>query len=85
MTDRPKRGGRRQPPGGRPPKGNVKLACYVKPETLKEIDKEADRYSMTRGEIVERWGMMAGELHVSTHLDEQTQDCAPSDNPPAAS
>jgi hypothetical protein len=33
-----KRGGRRNPPGGAPVKGNVRLVCYIRPETRKLID-----------------------------------------------
>lgn len=50
MTDRPKRGGLREPPGGRPSKGNVRMVCYVPPSILEEIDKR--RGELTRGEFV---------------------------------
>lgn len=33
-------GGRRNPPGGAPTKGNTKLVCYVKPATLAAIETE---------------------------------------------
>lgn len=55
MTNRPKKvGGRREPPGGRPPKGNVRLVCYVQPETRKAIDEEAEREELTLGQVVDR-------------------------------
>lgn len=54
MTARKKTGGRRQPPGGRPPKGNSRLVCYVKPETRKAIEKEADRIGATLGEVIDQ-------------------------------
>lgn len=51
MTTRRKGpGGRREPPGGRPPKGNVKFYCYVDPGIVKTIDEE--RGALTRGEFV---------------------------------
>jgi len=48
-------GGRREPPGGRPPKGNIRLVCYVQPETRKAIDEEAKREGLTLGQVVDRW------------------------------
>ena len=55
MTDKRKRpGGRREPPGGRPPKGNIRLVCYVQPETRKLIDDEAAQSGETLGEVVDR-------------------------------
>lgn len=54
MANPKKPGGRREPPGGRPPKGNSRLVCYVQPETRKYIDGEADRLGMTLGEIVDQ-------------------------------
>lgn len=53
MTKKPKRGGRREPPGGRPTKGNVVLHCYVKPETVKKI-KEVQQSDETLGEVIDR-------------------------------
>lgn len=50
MTERKKPGGRREPPGGRPPKGNVKFYCYVQPGIAKTIDQE--RGTLTRGEFL---------------------------------
>lgn len=51
MTDRSKKiGGRRQPPGGRPPKGNVKFYCYVQPGIVETIDQE--RGALSRGEFL---------------------------------
>lgn len=50
MTDRRKPGGRRNPPGGRPPKGNVKFYCYVQPGIVETIDQE--RGTLTRGEFL---------------------------------
>lgn len=57
MADRPKKrvGGRREPPGGRPPKGNVRLVCYVQPETRKLIDGESERTGDTLGQVVDRF------------------------------
>ncbi len=54
MTTRKRPGGRREPPGGRPPKGNSRLVCYVKPETRSYIDSEAEKTGATLGEIVDR-------------------------------
>lgn len=55
-ADRPKkRGGRREPPGGAPVKGNVRLVCYVQPETRKLIDEEAERTGETLGQVVDRF------------------------------
>ena len=50
MTNRPKVGGRRQPPGGRPPKGNVKFYCYLQPAIVAAIDQE--RGELSRGEYI---------------------------------
>ena len=50
MSERPKLGGRREPPGGRPPKGNVKFYCYVQPRTVETIDRA--RGELTRGEFI---------------------------------
>jgi len=51
VTDRPKnRGGRREPPGGAPPKGNVKFYCYVQPWVVEEVDRA--RGEMTRGDFL---------------------------------
>lgn len=56
MTDRPKkkRGGRREPPGGAPVKGNARLVCYVRPGTRALIDQESARTGETLGEVVDR-------------------------------
>lgn len=55
MTDRPKRrGGRREPPGGAPVKGNVRLVCYVQPATRAVIDAEVARTGETLGQVVDR-------------------------------
>lgn len=54
MTHRPKRGGRREPPGGAPVKGNVRLVCYVRPETRQAIEEEAAKIGATFGEIVDQ-------------------------------
>lgn len=54
-TKRKGPGGRREPPGGRPPKGNIRLVCYVQPETRAAIDEEAEREGTTLGEVVDRW------------------------------
>lgn len=52
MTNQPKkRGGRREPPGGRPRKDNVRLVCYVAPHTYEEIEKS--RGALTRGEFID--------------------------------
>ena len=48
-------GGRREPPGGRPPKGNIRLVCYVQPKTRAAIDEEAERDGVTLGEVIDRW------------------------------
>lgn len=50
MTNRPKLGGRREPPGGRPPKGNVKFYCYLQPGIVETIDQA--RGALTRGEFI---------------------------------
>lgn len=50
MTTRRKPGGRREPPGGRPPKGNVKFYCYLQPGLVETIDQE--RGALTRGEFL---------------------------------
>lgn len=51
MTDTPKkRGGRRNPPGGRPRKDNVILHCHIPPFILAEIDEH--RGALTRGEYI---------------------------------
>lgn len=48
--DKPKKiGGRRQPPGGRPPKGNVKFYLYLPPDAVEQFDSE--RGELTRGEF----------------------------------
>ncbi len=49
MTNRPKLGGRREPPGGRPPKGNVKFYLYLPPGAVEQFDNE--RGELTRGEF----------------------------------
>lgn len=54
-AERPrKRGGRREPPGGAPVKGNVRLVCYVQPHTRAEIDKIAEQEGLTLGQVVDR-------------------------------
>jgi hypothetical protein len=50
MTMQSKRGGRRDPPGGRPPKGNERFVCYIPPYIIEEIDKS--RGTLTRGEFI---------------------------------
>lgn len=50
MTDKPKRGGLRNPPGGRPRKDNVILHCYIPPFVLAEIDQH--RGALSRGEYI---------------------------------
>lgn len=56
MTTRRKGpGGRREPPGGRPTKGNVKFYCYLPPDAIALFDKE--RGELTRGEFfMLMWG-----------------------------
>jgi len=54
-TPKKKPGGRREPPGGRPPKGNTRLVCYVQPQTRKAIEEEAEQSGMTFGEVVDQW------------------------------
>lgn len=62
MTAPKKRaGGRREPSGGRPPKGNVRLVCYVQPETRKAIDEWAERGGLTLGQVVDRFVKIALE------------------------
>lgn len=53
MTNKPKPGGLRNPPGGRPPKGNVELKCYVKKETREKIKEMSKSQEMTLGEVVD--------------------------------
>lgn len=53
MSDHKKTGGRREPPGGRPPKGNIRLVCYVQKETREKIDEAAQSEGMTLGEVVD--------------------------------
>lgn len=48
-----KRGGRRNPPGGAPVKGNVRLVCYVRADTRAAIDEAAEKGRMTLGEVVD--------------------------------
>lgn len=50
MTDKPRRGGLRNPPGGRPRKNNVILHCHIPPFILAEID--AYRGALSRGEYI---------------------------------
>lgn len=50
MTDKPQRGGLRNPPGGRPRKDNVVLHCHVPSFILEEID--ARRGALSRGEYI---------------------------------
>lgn len=51
MTEpKPKPGGLRNPPGGRPRKNNVVLHCHVPPFILEEIDEH--RGALTRGEYI---------------------------------
>ncbi len=49
-----KPGGRREPPGGRPPKGNIRLVCYVQPKTREYIDGESARTGDTLGQVIDR-------------------------------
>jgi hypothetical protein len=53
-TPKKKPGGRREPPGGRPPKGNSRLVCYVQPQTRKAIEDEAEELGATLGEVVDQ-------------------------------
>lgn len=56
-----RRGGRREPPGGAPKKGHVRLVCYVQPGTRKAIDEEAARGEFTLGQVIDRWlGLIGG-------------------------
>lgn len=73
MTDRPKkrRGGRREPPGGAPKKGHVRLVCYVQPETRKAIDEEAERDGLTLGQVIDRWKETRHDSHIDSHDDKQ--------------
>jgi hypothetical protein len=48
-----KRGGRREPPGGRPSKGNVKLCGYVKPETRAVVERVAGGWGVSLGEVLD--------------------------------
>lgn len=50
MTVKPQRGGRRNPPGGRPRKDNVILHCHVPKATLDAIDKH--RGTLSRGDYI---------------------------------
>lgn len=50
MTTKSKRGGLREPAGGRPTKGYVRLVCYVPPAILEQID--ASKGQQTRGDVV---------------------------------
>lgn len=61
-TPKKKPGGRREPPGGRPPKGNTRLVCYVQPHTRKFIDEEAERTGDTLGQVVDQLVLKAGAL-----------------------
>jgi hypothetical protein len=53
-TPKKKVGGRREPPGGRPPKGNSRLVCYVQPQTRKAIEEEAEKLGATFGEVIDQ-------------------------------
>lgn len=54
QTGKQKRpGGRREPPGGRPPKGNIRLVCYIKPETRNVIDRVSAGWGVTLGEVLD--------------------------------
>lgn len=57
-------GGRREPPGGRPPKGNIRLVCYVQPETRKAIDEWAAREGLTLGQVIDR--LVGGKDNIRT-------------------
>lgn len=59
-TQRKRPGGRREPPGGRPPKGNIRLVCYVQPETRKYIDNEVERTGETLGQVIDRLASAVG-------------------------
>lgn len=48
-----RRGGRRNPRGGAPVKGNVRLVCYVRPETRALIDAMAGD-TLTLGQAVDK-------------------------------
>lgn len=52
-TPKKKPGGRREPPGGRPKKGNTRLVCYVQPQTRTAIEEEAARLGATFGEVID--------------------------------
>ena len=55
MIERRKRpGGLRNPPGGRPAKGNTRLVCYVQPRTRAYIDAEVERRGCTLGQVIDR-------------------------------
>ena len=72
MSTGKKIGGRREPPGGRPPKGNVRLVCYVQPETREAIDEWAAREELTLGEVVDRLVKENNALRRNSHCDSQT-------------
>ena len=67
VTTRKKIGGRREPPGGRPPKGNIRLVCYVQPETRAAIDKEAEQGEITLGEVIDRLVKGQADVHLDNH------------------
>lgn len=70
MAERPKRGGRREPPGGRPPKGNVKFFCYLHPDTVKAIDRQ--RGKLTRGEFITR--LVSDAVRQDSQIDSRAGD-----------
>jgi hypothetical protein len=55
-------GGRREPPGGRPPKNNKRLVCYVQPHTREFIDNEAERTGDTLGQVIDQLVLRVGAL-----------------------
>jgi hypothetical protein len=66
MTDKPKRGGRRNPPGGRPRKDNVILHCHVPPFILESIDLH--RGGLSRGEYIALLVIDAAMIRSSEHV-----------------
>lgn len=74
MSDQPKkkRGGRREPPGGAPRKGHVRLVCYVQPETRALIDAESARTDETLGQVVDRLLAPIVPRALDSRIDSQT-------------
>lgn len=73
MSNRPKHGGRREPPGGRPRKDNVRIQAYIQKTTMALIE-HAKQKDESLGEVLDRLVKSAHDSHFDSQADQTVGD-----------